>query len=245
MSRLLGATLCTLALAAVATPLSAQQQLEKPRKKTTRGAEAQTEQFAAFLALANDAEIQLARFALEHTDQPQVKQFAQRMIDDHTRSLEQLRKFMPALGTPQPVTTEGEQPVTTEAPGATDQRPDRTKLRERAQRHHGPMLKFAREACSHELELTKEMLGKLEGQDFDMGYLSQQTVVHTQMLAMLKTMQGHGSADFQQFVEESLTTVQEHRDQACKLADQLAEKEGSRSGARPAPAKEKLPTPRS
>lgn len=50
------------------------------------------------LAEANLAEIATARIALERSQNPQIKQFAQQMIDDHTKSQQQLQQLADSKG---------------------------------------------------------------------------------------------------------------------------------------------------
>ena len=48
------------------------------------------------------AEIQLAQLALQKTSNPDVKQFAQKMVDDHTKMDEQIKPIADQLGVPAP-----------------------------------------------------------------------------------------------------------------------------------------------
>jgi predicted outer membrane protein len=48
------------------------------------------------LALGNVEEIQLGKFAQQKAQHPQVKEFAQQMVQDHTKQLQQLREYLPA-----------------------------------------------------------------------------------------------------------------------------------------------------
>lgn len=47
-------------------------------------------QFYTRLAVANQAEIDAAKLAQQKSDDPQIKEFAQRMIDDHSKALEEV-----------------------------------------------------------------------------------------------------------------------------------------------------------
>jgi predicted outer membrane protein len=51
---------------------------------------------AAMLALGNHCEIQLGQLASQKSQNPQVKEFAQQMVQDHTKFLSQLQPFLPA-----------------------------------------------------------------------------------------------------------------------------------------------------
>lgn len=63
-------------------------------KNVTRG----DRQMMAELAEANLAEIQTSRLALEKTQNTQVKQFAQHMVDDHTQALQELQTLAKSKG---------------------------------------------------------------------------------------------------------------------------------------------------
>lgn len=58
------------------------------------------------LAHANLAEIETGRLALEKTANPQVKQFAQRMIEDHTNAMKQLQQLAQRKGVEVPGETD-------------------------------------------------------------------------------------------------------------------------------------------
>src|ERR1041385_3338406 len=48
------------------------------------------------LAMANMAEIETAKLALQKTQSDRVKSFAQQMVDDHTKGLDEVRKVAAA-----------------------------------------------------------------------------------------------------------------------------------------------------
>lgn len=58
------------------------------------------------LAHANLAEIETGRLALEKTQNPQVRQFAQKMIDDHTKAQQQLAQLAQRKGAQVPQETD-------------------------------------------------------------------------------------------------------------------------------------------
>lgn len=100
------------ALALIALPVSAQTTGQNPGQPAAQGggqtAPAQTgstaptrgnqsgiadqdREFIEDMAHAHLAEIETGKMALEKTQNPQVKQFAQRMVEDHTKGLQELR----------------------------------------------------------------------------------------------------------------------------------------------------------
>src|SRR5918995_3501767 len=56
------------------------------------------QEFVEKATVANMAEIQLGQLALKQAQDPQVKQFAQMMVDEHTKALEQLRTAASSQG---------------------------------------------------------------------------------------------------------------------------------------------------
>ena len=56
------------------------------------------QQFVEKATVANMAEIQLGQLAVKQAQDPQVKQFAQMMVDEHTKALEQLRTAASSQG---------------------------------------------------------------------------------------------------------------------------------------------------
>lgn len=71
------------------------------------------------------------------------------------------------------------------------------------------------------LELSQRELGQKQGAEFDMAYVGQQIVMHTQMLAKLQASQQFASGDIRTLIGELTRTVQMHHDHAKQLADQL------------------------
>ena len=70
---------------------------EAPKADETKAAAKQAgknpdEQFAVKAAMANQAEIELGQLALEKAASPDVKAFAQQMIDGHSKTLEELKQ---------------------------------------------------------------------------------------------------------------------------------------------------------
>jgi putative membrane protein len=60
----------------------------------------------AEIAHANIAEIQTGRLALTKSQNPQVRAFAQQMIDDHSMAMQELQRLAQSTGTPLPGDTD-------------------------------------------------------------------------------------------------------------------------------------------
>lgn len=198
-----------------------QQQADRQKGDTQNKEQAQTntadpkmqEEMAACLALSNHAEIELAKMAIDKTQNADVRQLAQQMLDDHTAAGEKLKQFMPK--------------VQANADQSTAQE------NQSAHQHHDAMQKLMQKVAKNELNMTKEVLMRYEGQDFDMGYLGQQILAHTQMLAKLYAMQDQGTPEFQSTLKDMIGTVNEHFKHASHLSRQL-EGRDDRSATSPA-----------
>lgn len=182
--------------------------------------QADTADLAAWLALGNHAEIELAKLAQSKSTNDDVKQFAGKMVEDHSAMLKRLQQFMPELSAAEVEQSAAPRPAT----DPVDEN-GRREVRQ-ARRNHGPLLQIARQAAANELQMTRDLLDQYQGQDFDMGYLGQQICAHTKMLACLHAMKNQGDAAFQQTVAAGIKTTAAHMKMALTLSHQLEDKEG-------------------
>jgi predicted outer membrane protein len=85
------------------------------------------------------------------------------------------------------------------------------------------------QAADTELQMTKQMLQEeSQGHDFDMGYIGQQIVAHTCMLAKLQALKNSGPPELQQLATQGEQTTRQHLDMAKQIVKQLKSHEGSR-----------------
>jgi predicted outer membrane protein len=180
-----------------------QQQNEGDQANTTN--KKMQEALASCLALSNHAEIELAKVAIQKTQNEGVRDLAQKMLDDHTAADEKLKQFLP--------------PVQANAD------PTAAQENQTADQNHDAMQKIMQKIAKNELAMTKEVLMRYEGQDFDMGYLGQQILAHTQMLAKLYALQDQGTPEFQTAVKDMIGTVNDHFKHATQLSRQLEDRE--------------------
>lgn len=196
-----------------AQPRQGQAQQGRPRTAVARASgEVDHRQLAEMFILSNQAEVELGNLALEKSQNEQVREFAQMMVKDHTAAIAKLQKFAGSGNQAAPQT------------GAVRPR-NTTGARQQANSGHDGMMDFHRKSCQLELAMTKQMLSRYEGQDFDMGYLGQQMVAHTKMLACLTTAKDYGPEDFQKTIEEAITTTREHMQHGQQIAAKFEDKE--------------------
>ena len=113
---------------------------ESDRNEVTRG----DKSFVRDMAIANMAEVELAKLVPERSTDDEVKKFAQLMIDDHTSSLNSLKA----------IATQHNIPVPTELD------PRHTRLRDKLAKWHGN--EFERNYMDAMIDEHEDMLDELE-----------------------------------------------------------------------------------
>lgn len=139
--------------------------------------------FAREVALTDMYEVNAGRVALEKSKNARVREFAQMMIDDHTRSSQALQQAaITGNSTPGGVTTgNGEYSM----PANLDQ----------------------------ERQRQLDTLQRLDGAEFDREYMTQQVAGHRKTLDLLKAYAATGDVDeLRQFAQGAIPAVQKHHD---------------------------------
>jgi predicted outer membrane protein len=203
-----------------------QPQEERPAAST----DVNVAEVAGWLILGNEAEVELGKLAQQKSKNDQVREFAAMMIKDHSEFITKLQKFAgrgAASGAPRANgEVQGAAPREGAAP-ATGRTQASARPQAVAKGQFSPMFELGRKSSQLKLAMTKQLLSKYEGQDFDMGYLGQQIGAHVEMLACLTVAKEVGPEDFRQLIDEGVATTREHLQHAQKLAHQLEDKEGA------------------
>jgi predicted outer membrane protein len=193
------------------------------------------QQIAVCLKLGNQEEVALAQFAQDRAQNPQVKQFAQTMIEQHQQAISKLDQAVPQLAS---LNLElkgaaGAAAARTTPPTAGNQRASGSATNQQ-------MVDLARDIKQECLNLTQTELGKKQGAEFDKCYIGQQIVAHTGMLAELRATQRHASSQLQPVLKEGAQMAEHHLTQAKTILQQLESAGGSDrdSAVRPAAATE-------
>jgi predicted outer membrane protein len=192
---------------------------------------------AACLLGQNEAEVKLSEIAQQKSDNAQVKQFAEQMIQDHKKLIEQLQplaamqagakaRVSGAIGT----RTEVEQPAaptdTTAAPSIntpTDTATrvattDRPAMAGGALHQLGQIEKQIGDRC---LQTATEELQQKSGAEFDKCYVGMAVGAHMHALAALEVIGQQTQGQLAQVAKQAQPTVQKHYDQAKQLMKQL------------------------
>jgi predicted outer membrane protein len=206
-----------------------------------------TEAIVKKLIKTNEAEVELAKLALGKAENEELKKFAQTLVDDHQAFNQKLSQMAgdhsrgsdsapgaaQQRATFQQTSTQLGQP--NNSPAATtgqntsgqirqasqsSQRGAQTAGMQDAQVPH-QLTQIMDEACDNSLKMTKEMLSKYEGQDFQMAFLGQQCVAHIYQLAELKAIENSGPEELKSVAGEASKKVEAHLEQAKQLAKKL------------------------
>jgi len=163
-----------------------------------------TAQLASWLALSHQSQIELGQLASERTQRASVDELADKMVEHHTQMLKELQQFLPEV--------EVEERTETELPA---------EKHEIAEQQHGVLLEVGRKTGQFRLALTKQLLEKYEGQDFDMGYLGQQLIAHVGVLSTMEAMKQYGTDEFQQVVAAQREKIKDHIREIHELSRKL------------------------
>jgi predicted outer membrane protein len=189
---------------------------------------------AQCLAIKNQEEVGLAKLAAQHSQNPQVKQFADKLIKAHSQMLEQLRKFggaeialHSAAGAGRDQATAAREPG--RRPGATESQ--RTAAREAGGVNFIDIERQIAEKC---LQNAEKEWSKQQGAEADKHFLGAQIIGHQQMINSLEVLQQHAGPELQAVIEKGISSTQQHLSEAEQLMKQLAHAGGqnpARSGA--------------
>lgn len=250
MRGLAASGLCLLAVGAWA-----QEGQPAPGAATTRAADARPTvggELDAFIrhcvALGNHNEIKLAEFAQQKSQSPAVKQFAEKMIEDHGQFLQQIGgKTHGDLHQPQPgaraAATERDA-LRSDAESRPLDDPQRTTRRETALADHAP----AGAARTHDdlrqvgmieeqiakqcLQSAERELGSKQGAEFEKCFFTMQVFMHQGMADKLQVLQEHASPELAQTLQQGLQKTQEHLQMAQQMLGQVDGTETARRTTR-------------
>lgn len=169
-------------------------------------------QIAACMLLGNQEEVALAQFAEQRAQNPEVKKFAQQMIEHHQQALAKIEQASPQVASLQlhlGGTAAGAQPGADQA----------NRNQAASAQHQGiQLVKAVKQQC---LELTEKELGAHQGAEFDKAYIGQQVGAHLGMLAQLRGSRDFASAELQPVIAESEKVTESHLAEAKKIMQQI------------------------
>ena len=171
-------------------------------------------------------EIDLANFALKHTQNEEVRKFAQMMIEDHTNLNNQLAKFAsPELTRNAGNEANPAQPGSTARepaqPGASSERNPADRGTETAAGAN-PHVQICQDIGAEIGSRVEKELGQYQGSDFDRAYTGQQFWGHVTFVGFSRGAEKHVSKDLQQVLDQGATTAEKHLEQCRTLIRNLS-----------------------
>lgn len=198
-----------------------------------------TDYFADKLMLANQSEIELSQIAAQKSSNQEVKQFAEKLIQEHRQLDQKLQQLAPAaaerfaerrrpggrlvdrLADRLDVERSADRPASDRI---VNDRPAQIRTSARDVAAHDALNKLCminHEACENHRQLSKQMLESYQGQDFDMAFLGMQIGQHAWLLSELKALDGVGTPEFQEVVTQARQNVEQHLQHAQMLSKKL------------------------
>jgi predicted outer membrane protein len=197
-------------------------------------------ELAGCLIVDNEGEVAMGQFALQRTKNEEVKQFAQKMVEDHGKMIENLRRFegssgasaapASAPGATAGTSTPAGSPRNTPAPAAGGQpggaagQPTMQNRRPNAPIDHVAFKRELGELCKQTLQ--RELGAKSEA-EFDKCYVNQQIGAHLHAIDAMRVSQNHASPELSQALTAGIETATMHLHHAKELLKKLEGKGGA------------------
>jgi putative membrane protein len=195
-------------------PSSERRAAERKAATTQPGRETLTaQQFALKAAIGGQKEVQLSQIALQQSQNPEVKTFAQHMVQDHSALSRQLTEVAQRKSIQLPSTNAFETALiqTRRTPTGRSETSDKLSTRS--------------EIPETELEPARK-LEKLSGSEFDRAYVKEMVKDHEKTIAKFEeAAQSLNDPELKQFAEESLPKLREHNRMARQLSQTVGNKE--------------------
>jgi predicted outer membrane protein len=186
------------------------------------GANSADSQLAGCLIVDNQGEIALGKLAEQKSQNNDVKQFAQKMVQEHGQFMQKLEQFA-AAGNQTDNMTAGQLPavaVQQQAAGMTD----RGLTGATTQPMGGQGLNFVQlkqqigQKC---LQMTQRDLEQKDAAQFDKCYIGQQIGAHVEVLATLEVFRNQASPELAAVLDKGIETTKTHLEHAQQLAKSL------------------------
>ncbi len=185
----------------------------------------------------SQGEIQLGNFALKHTQNPEVKKFAQMMVQAHTEFNNKLARYASEgvwnenrsgassdNRAHQPETTTNAADNKNSDNKTADNKSTETKSTENGGDQHGDkMVQIGKDMGDQINTAIERELGQYQGNEFDRAYVGQQFWGHVVFIATAKAMDNHiGSNELKQVVQEGEKAANHHLDETRKLIREIS-----------------------
>lgn len=160
------------------------------------------QEIAAVVHLACRNEIEIAKLGEQKAQSQEVKQFAEKMIRDHSPGCEEMQKLAGSLASSQH--HQGGQTAAHQGQGGRLDWPS-----------------IHQQIADQCLTTVKNELSKKPTQDFDECFMGQQIGEHIAVIDKLKVLRNYASSDLQQKLDKELQTAESHLQTALQIEHKL------------------------
>jgi predicted outer membrane protein len=188
---------------------------------------------AQCLAIDNEEEIAIARLAAAKVNDRGVRDFAERLIQDHSNFLAELKRFGA-----QPVGLDGADNRATDDRAAADTAPRQRQPQTEgnavaAGAHQGlDMLAVKRQVAQMCLANARRAFSEDAQGEVAMSYIGHQIPAHEKMVVVQKVLRQYASPELQGVLDKGIETAQAHLDQAKQLIHSQPRQERANQQAR-------------
>lgn len=182
----------------------------------------------------NQAEVQINEFAQQQAQNPEVKEFARQMVQDHQKLVQQLQQIASTQGAR--ATDRTRAATSLDASGQRDATLNASTGAASSNSAVDHLLALEQQITKQCTQSLRDELQQKQGAEFDLCYIGSQIGGHMQMVAALEVLGQQGPEQIQQLAQKAQPIVQQHLDHAKQIAKQLEGQSsaGSRAARQPA-----------
>jgi hypothetical protein len=197
-------------------------------RNTSEASQAKDQTLAKILAIANEEQVLLSRFAKDQATHSEVKALAVTLEKEHQSNWEQLKRFSPQIVASANAADRADRTETAfraeaannRAEAATQNQTVLARMNDQAAKVD--FLELQQEISTQCLKDSKEMLSSKEGAEFDKCFVGMQVAKHASMHSVLTVLQRHSSSPLQALIKSELETNTKHMEAAVNLMEKLA-----------------------
>lgn len=198
---------------------------------------------ASCVAIANQEEIAIAKFAQDRLKNDDAKEFAKMLVKDHQAFLQKLQKFAPEASRDGYLMDRGSNTENRDSKqdnSALEQRKSQQTAQRQGQQQvvakpelNQPLdvVALHREIAENCLQSAKQKMSKEDDSKIDACFIGHQIVAHEAMMSKLQVFERHASGELGQVLAMGLQKTEEHLKKAEEIMKDL-EKDSSKSSRR-------------
>lgn len=214
-----------------------------PDAASSQGTKQSDQQIAAVVYGCCHNEIEIAKLGQSKAQSPEVKQFAEKMIREHTPGHEALKSLAGNMVAvhggnadhARTGTTTANAPARTNAAAPANSEPRFSDEVARGTGGSGGLnwVGILQQVSKECLASTKQELNSKQGAEFDQCFMGQQVASHMKMVDELKVLRQHATGELKGKLDEAHQMATSHLQEAKQIAEQLKDRPSERVSRKP------------